>query len=249
MPEYVWGPRAVLEALRGGRDVKRLLVVPGDRHAPPIAEALALAADQGVPIGRLTADRLAAISPHHQGIAAEVATFAYAVLDDILAAVAGAERPALVLALDSLQDPQNLGALLRTAEAAGVDGVLLPEHRAAGVTATVARASAGAVEHLRIARVVNLPRALDRLKEAGLWVYGLAADGETPYFAADLAGPVAIVVGSEGEGLGRLVRTRCDIVLRLPLQGRVAALNAAVAGSIVLYEALRQRETARLPKA
>src|SRR5262249_20693321 len=153
----------------------------GDRHPPPIAEALALAQAQGFPVGRVPTARLAAISAHHQGIVAEVASYSYADLDDILAAVAAAERPALVLALDPRRDPQTLGAPPRTAEAAGVDGVILPEHRAAGVTAAVTRASAGAVEHLCIARVVNLPRALDHLKTVGLWVYGLAADGEIAY--------------------------------------------------------------------
>lgn len=239
MTEYIWGRRAVVEALRSAREVRRVLLAEGQR-GPAFAEVQRLAAARGVPVATLPAARLQAISPHTQGIAAEVAAFAYTPFPTLVAAVA-ADPAALVLALDSVQDPQNLGALLRTAEAAGVTGVVLPERRAAGVTPAVVRASAGAVAHLQIARVVNLSRALVELKAVGAWVYGLAGDGPQLYTAADLRGRTVIVVGSEGTGLGRLVRAHCDAVLRLPMVGRTASLNAAIAGSIVLYEALRQR--------
>ena len=148
----------------------------------------------------------------------------------------------MLLVLDSLQDPQNFGTLLRTAQAVGVNGVLVPEHRAVGVTPAVSNASAGAVEHLDVARVTNLARTLQHLKTEGVWIHGLAVEAEQPYWAADLSGPLALVVGSEGSGLGRLVRETCDVLVQIPMATRsVQSLNASVAGSLVLYEAFRQR--------
>jgi 23S rRNA (guanosine2251-2'-O)-methyltransferase len=171
---------------------------------------------------------------------AEAAPYVYASIEDVIEAATGVEAP-LVLVLDVLQDPQNFGSLLRTAAAAGAQGVVIPEHRAVGVTPAVVKASAGAIERLKIAQVTNLSRAIDQLKEAGLWAVGLDADGETAYDRADLDRPLALVVGGEGKGLRQLVRQHCDVIVRLPMPGAVESLNAAVAGSIVLYEALRQR--------
>jgi 23S rRNA (guanosine2251-2'-O)-methyltransferase len=177
-------------------------------------------------------------------VVAQTAPYRYTDWGDLLDQVRAAGPAALVLLLDSLQDPQNFGTLLRTAEAAGVTGIVLPEHRAVGVTPAVVNASAGAVEHLRVAQVTNLPRAIEELQAAGLWVWALDTDPPTTlYTAADLTGPLGLVVGAEGAGVGRLVRARCDGALRLPMHGQVASLNAATAGSIVLYEALRQRAT------
>ena len=177
---------------------------------------------------------------HHQGVVAEAEPFGYTHPDALLASVA---EPWLLLALDSLQDPQNFGTLLRTAQAVGTHGVLIPEHRAVGVTPAVSNASAGAVEHLRVARVTNLARSLGQLKTRGVWVYGLAVDAQADYWAVDLSGPLALVVGSEGSGLGRLVREACDVLVRIPTaEGAVQSLNASVAGSLVLYEAFRQRQ-------
>jgi len=181
---------------------------------------------------------------HHQGVIAEAESFTYAHPDDLLEAAAERGEPPLLLALDSLQDPQNFGTLLRTAQAVGAHGVLLPEHRAVGVTPAVSNASAGAVEHLRVARVTNLARALGQLKDRGVWVYGLSVDADNSYWDVDLSGPLALVVGSEGSGLGRLVREACDVLVRIPMAGgAVQSLNASVAGSLVLYEALRRRLT------
>ena len=175
---------------------------------------------------------------HHQGVVAEAEPFTYAHFDDLLDR---GDSP-LLLALDSLQDPQNFGTLLRTALAVGTHGVLVPEHRAVGVTPAVSNASAGAVEHLRVARVTNLARALGQLKSRGVWVYGLAVEAAQPYWETDLHGPLALVVGSEGSGLGRLVRETCDGLVHIPmLPGSIESLNASVAGSLVLYEAFRQR--------
>jgi 23S rRNA (guanosine2251-2'-O)-methyltransferase len=179
---------------------------------------------------------------HHQGIAAEAEPFRYVHLQDVLAEADQRQQPPLLLALDSLQDPQNFGTLLRTAQACGVHGVLLPEHRAVGVTPAVSNASAGAVEHLLVARVTNLARALKELKDHGVWVYGLAVSAAQPYFETDLSGPLALVVGSEGAGLGRLVAESCDALLGIPMaSGAMQSLNASVAGSLVVYEAFKQR--------
>lgn len=189
-------------------------------------------------------DRLAQ-GAHHQGVVAEAEPFPYARVDDLLVA----EAPFL-LVLDSLQDPQNFGSLIRTAQACGVDGLIIPEHRAVGVTPAVCNASAGAVEHLRVARVTNLSRALESLEARNVWTYGLAVEAATPYFETDFTGSgVALVVGSEGAGLSRLVRETCDALVSIPMApGAVQSLNASVAGSLALYEAFRQR-SARVDRA
>jgi 23S rRNA (guanosine2251-2'-O)-methyltransferase len=186
-------------------------------------------------------ERLDAVDPHHQGVAAEAAPFKYASLADLLPSLADAATPPIVLALDSLQDPQNFGTLLRTAAAVGAAGVLIPEHRAVGVTPAVAKAAAGATEHLAVVQVGNLGRALEELKQAGLWVVGLDARAPRRYDAEDLSGPLVLVVGGEASGLGRLVRERCDLLVALPMAGSTESLNAATAGSIILYEAFRRR--------
>jgi 23S rRNA (guanosine2251-2'-O)-methyltransferase len=186
---------------------------------------------------------------NHQGVIAEAAAFCYMDLNDLLAAQH--DTPAIFLVLDHLSDPQNLGTLLRTAEAIGAHGVVIPRERSASITPAVEKASAGAVEHLPIAQVVNLPRALDTMKERGIWIFGLDASATEHYDRVDYDRPVALVVGSEGRGLSRLAREHCDFLVKLPMRGKVASLNAAVAGSIVLYHVWRIRrtdggETARL---
>lgn len=175
-------------------------------------------------------------------MAAEAEPFPYAHLADVVDAADTRGEPLLLLILDSLQDPQNFGTLLRTAHACGVHGVIVAEHRAVGVTPAVSNASAGAVEHLRVVQVTNLTRTLGELKSRGVWVYGLAAEAKEPYYAQDLGGPTGLVVGSEGSGLGRLVREACDVLVSIPMaEGAIQSLNASVAGSLVLYEAFRRR--------
>jgi 23S rRNA (guanosine2251-2'-O)-methyltransferase len=239
--DLIYGRNAVLEALAGGRVRKVLLASGAAGAAVAVREA---AASHGVPVQtveRRDLDRLAA-GANHQGAAAEVSPFRYAPVEDLLA-VAGARQEApFLLILDCLQDPQNLGTLLRTAEAAGVHGVVIARHQAAEVTPAVVKASAGAVEHLRIAQETNLTKTILRLKDAGLWVAGLEdAPGAADYRQANLTGPLAVVVGSEGKGITRLVRETCDLLIRVPMRGKVGSLNAAVAGSLALYEVLRQR--------
>jgi 23S rRNA (guanosine2251-2'-O)-methyltransferase len=176
----------------------------------------------------------------HQGVVAEMSEFRYADVDEILARAIQRDEYPLVLALDRIQDVHNLGALIRTAEAVGAHGVIIPQRRAAGVTPAVYKSSAGAVAHLLVARVTNLVRTLKQLQEAGLWIVGLDVGADRDYDEVDWAMPLCLVVGSEGEGLGRLVRETCDFLVRLPMRGRVESLNAAVAGSIVLYTAWRR---------
>jgi 23S rRNA (guanosine2251-2'-O)-methyltransferase len=238
----VIGRNPILEALRAGRRLHRVMVAEG-AHGAAVDEILRLAAERSVPTQRVPRERLDAIADHNQGLIAEASPYVYAELAEILAAARDAppERPPIVLAVDALQDPQNFGSLLRTAAAVGAIGAVLPERRSVAVTPAVGRASAGTIERLPIARVVNLVRALEELKHAGLWVVGLDARAETRYDRADLTVPLVVVVGAEGSGLGRLVAETCDLTVRLPMVGPTESLNAAVAGSIVLYEVLRQR--------
>jgi len=220
------------------------VLVASSAHGDSIVRIIDLARARGVSVQSVERQRLDALVSHHQGVLAEAAPFRYAALDELLAAVRQSAEPALLLALDTLQDPQNLGSLLRTAVAVGAHGALLPERRAVAITPAVAKASAGATEHLPIARVGNLVRALENLKAAGTWVVGLDARAETSYLEVDLSGPVTIVVGGEDRGLRPLVRQTCDLLVRLPMSNLIESLNAAVAGSIVLYEAQRQRHAA-----
>lgn len=238
--EFLYGRHAVLEALRAGRRrVHRIILGQGVRASGIIDEILAAAQARGCVVvegQRAALDQVGDVN--HQGVVAETGPYPYADLDALL----GAPDP-LILLLDHLQDVQNLGTLLRTAEAMAVSGVVLPDRRAAGITPAVVNASAGAVEHLRIAQVVNLPQAMARLKEAGVWIVGLDDASEAvPLGRADLSGPLGLVVGAEGAGLGRLVREKCDWLLSIPMHGRIASLNAAVAGSIAVVAARQARD-------
>jgi len=239
--EWLYGRHAVLEMLRAGRRrVHQIVIGEGvKQQAGIIGEILALARRIGCPVHEADRSALAVVGPaNHQGIIAEVGPYPYVDLTELGPA---GEAP-LYLALDHLQDVQNLGALLRTAEAMAVTGVLLPERRAAGITPAVVNSSAGAVEHLRIAAVVNLVQALEQLKRANVWVVGLDATADAvPLPRADLTGSLALVVGAEGAGLGRLVRQTCDWLLAIPMYGRIGSLNAAVAGSIALVAARQAR--------
>jgi 23S rRNA (guanosine2251-2'-O)-methyltransferase len=242
-PDIIYGRNPVLEAFRAGRPVRRLLLAEGLRDEPRLKELRKLAADRELTIE--TADRHhlddIAHSEAHQGVVAYVARRKYWDLEP-MAREALAERPdAVLLMLDSLQDPQNLGTLSRTAEATGVGGIVLSHNRSPEITPSVVKASAGAAEHLRYARVANLAQATDTLKSLGFWIVGLAGEATTPYTDFDYRRPLVLIVGAEGEGMHQLLRKKCDALVRLPMLGQVGSLNAAVAGSILLYEVLRQR--------
>jgi 23S rRNA (guanosine2251-2'-O)-methyltransferase len=237
--DLLYGRNAVLEALKAGRPIRRVMVATG-AHGGVITEIVDTTRARKINLQSVDRRRLDDLAFNHQGVVAEAAPYVYAPLEELVEAAKSSEHP-LVLVLDVLQDPQNLGSLLRTAAAVGAQGAVIPEHRAVGVTPAVVKASAGAIERLKIAQVTNLSRAIDALKEVGLWAVGLDAHGDTRYDEADLNRPLALVVGGEGKGLRPLVRQHCDVVVSLPMPGAMESLNAAVAGSIALYEALRQR--------
>lgn len=240
--EWIYGRQAVREVLRAGRrDVFLLHLAEGSRPQGPLEEILDLARRKNIRVEKVTSAALDRLGGNHQGVAVEAAEYPLTPLEEILARSEAAGPQALLLILDQIQDPQNLASLLRTAEAAGVDGVILPLRRAAGVTPAVVNASSGAVEHLAIAQA-NLAQAIEEIKRRGIWVAGLDLDpaGES-IFEADLTGPLVLVIGSEGEGLRPLVRKSCDRSLQLPMFGKIDSLNAAAAGSIALYLILQQR--------
>ncbi|MFN2520532.1 MAG: 23S rRNA (guanosine(2251)-2'-O)-methyltransferase RlmB [Candidatus Limnocylindria bacterium] len=242
--EPIAGSHAVLEAIRAGRGMRRLYVSQ-DRgtHSGPVAEVIAEAQQRGIAVQFVDKLEIARVSPieGHQGVVAIVEGRPGVDLDELLLHLDAVSEPGLVLLIDSLQDPQNFGVLLRSAEGAGVDGVVIPRHRSVGLTPAVAKTSAGASEHLLVADVANLRQAIDALKEKGLWVVGTDETGDLLYDEVDYRGPTAVVIGGEGEGIRRLVLEGCDQVVRIPMSGRVSSLNAAAAGTVVLYEALRQR--------
>ena len=234
------GRNAVSEALRSGRPLDCVWVARGERTGS-IRPLLARCREQGVLIKEVDTRKLDAVcGPHHQGIAAVAACKQYATLDDLFAAAEQKGEPPFFVICDELNDPHNLGAIARSAEAAGAHGVIIPKHRSAGLTSTVYKASAGAVEYMPIAGVGNISDTIKTLKKRGVWVYGLYMDGDM-WCQTDLTGPLALVVGSEGAGIGRLVREQCDGILSLPMAGRINSLNASVACGIALYEAARQR--------
>lgn len=239
--QVLYGLHAVREALRSGtRPMLRLLVLREDRQ---FADLVRLARSARIPVHvepQAALDRLAPQS-RHQGVVALVAAKRYAELDEILGDARQRGEPPFLVILDGVEDPQNLGAICRTAEAAGVHGVFIPERRSAGLTGTVAKASAGAVEHLRVGCVTNLARLIESLQAEGVWVYALDAAAEKPYTALDLRGPLALVLGGEGKGVRPGVRDACDAQARIPMHGRVTSLNVSAAAAIVLYEAVRQR--------
>ena len=246
------GRHPVLEALRSrARPIEEVLVEAEarDRHG----DILALARQGGIRCSRVPRVALTSLAgnSHHQGVVARVAPREYAELDDLLAVPGGRGEPALFLALDQVQDPGNVGNLLRTAEALGVHGVLVPRHQAAGLTPHVVRAASGALEYLAVARVGNLVQALDRLKAAGCWVVGAVAegDGAREPWRSDLRGALVLVLGSEGRGLRPLVTRACDVLVRIPLAGRVGSLNVAAAGAALLYEVRRQRAEGSIKKS
>lgn len=242
MKEWIVGRNPVFEVLEAGRrDCFRLLVATGVDEKGKLTEILRKAAARRVLLERVPRQRLDSLGENHQGVALEASGYSYSDLQDIFDRQEERQEPLLVLVLDMIQNPQNLGTLLRSAEAAGVHGIIMPLRRAAGITPAVVHASAGATEHLLVAQV-NLAQAIDTLKQAGAWVIGLeGGPGSQPVERVRLDGPLALVVGNEGEGMRQLVRQSCDVLLRLPMRGQIESLNAAVAGSIALYLALQAR--------
>jgi len=241
LTEIVGGINSVLEVLRAqGRAVQRIYLASG-RSGPAVNEILNLAADLKIKVERVERSRLDRLfqGRGHQGVVARVGPYPYFQVEEILAEAQSEEE--LILLLDGVQDPMNLGSLLRSAEAAGACGVIIPRERAAPVSAAALKASAGAAEHLPVARTVNLARTLDRLKEKGFWIIGLEAGAEDSLYDQDFPPKIGLVIGGEGQGLRRLIREKCDWLLSIPMTGRVSSLNAAVAGALAMFEFVRRR--------
>lgn len=241
--EIIFGRNSITEALKSGRSINKILVAAGDRQGS-VKKILGQAREQKIVIQEVDPAKLKALVPEgsHQGIVAYVAPIQYSTLDDVLEIAKQRNEPPFLVILDELEDPHNVGAILRTADAAGCHGVLLPKRRTAPITATVAKTSAGAVEYVPIVRIGNVSQTIKTLKEEGIWIVGADMDGTSDYYAANMTGPIAVVVGSEGQGLSRLIKENCDFLVKIPMKGHLTSLNASVACSLLLYEVLKQRE-------
>lgn len=247
--DIIAGRNPVLEALRAGRPIDRVLIAK-DSLTGSARVIAALCKEKDIVVKETAPARLDAICGglRHQGVVAIAAAREYVEVADILRVAEEKGEPPFLVIADEINDPHNLGAIIRTAEAVGAHGLILPKRNSAGLTAAVARASAGAMEYLPVARVANLVSVVEELKKHGIWVYGAEADGQS-VFETDFSGPIAVVVGSEGAGISRLLREKCDFLVSLPMRGRITSLNASVACGIVLYEALRSRRAGGPPDA
>ncbi|MCX7842819.1 MAG: 23S rRNA (guanosine(2251)-2'-O)-methyltransferase RlmB [Clostridia bacterium] len=236
------GRNPVYEALKAGRPINKILVSRGEREGS-IKQIVAFAREKGIVVQEVDRSILDNMSSthSHQGVIAYAAVKGYAELDDILKIAADKGEPPFIVILDEINDAHNFGSILRTADAAGAHGVVIPKRRAVGLTPAVAKAAAGAVEYVPVARVTNISQTIDYLKKNNIWVIGTDLAGEKSFFRSDLKGPVALVIGSEGEGIGKLVRDKCDFVVSIPMKGQVTSLNASVAAAVVMYEIVRQR--------
>ena len=236
------GRNAITEALKAGRTIDKVFVASGDtdRGLQRLAAQAKEAGAVVVPVDRRKLDQMST-TRSHQGIIALAAAHDYFTIDDLLEEAASRGETPLLVICDELSDPHNLGAIMRSAECAGAHGVIIPKRRSVGLTATVAKASAGAVEYMKVARVNNINNTISELKEKGVWIFGTAAEGSIPMYKADLTVPAAIVIGNEGDGMSQLVRKNCDVMVHIPMKGRITSLNASAAASILLYEAVRQR--------
>ena len=241
--DVIAGRNAVMEALKSGRPIDSIYILKGNTQGS-LGKIVAMAKDEGIPVKDATPQKFESLcgNLNHQGVAAVVACRDFSTMEDIMAK-AGDEPPFIVIC-DNIEDPHNLGAIIRTAEAAGAHGVIIPKRRGVGLTATVAKTSAGAVEYMPVVRVANIVSAIDELKEQGFWIFCADMDGET-WCQADMKGKIGVVVGSEGFGVSRLTKEHCDFVVSLPMKGHVNSLNASVAAGIIIYEAVRQREGIR----
>ncbi|MBB3132080.1 23S rRNA (guanosine2251-2'-O)-methyltransferase [Paenibacillus rhizosphaerae] len=243
--EIIAGKHSVTEALRSGRTINKIWIAENaQKHLtqPIIFEAKKL----GVVIQQVDKRKLDQMAPgmQHQGVVAQAAPYAYAEVEDILQAAEAKGEAPLILLLDEIEDPHNLGSILRTADCTGVHGVIVPKRRSAQVTATVSKTSAGAAEYVPVARVTNLGQTIEELKERGIWVVGTDVSASSEMYDTNVFdGPVAVVIGNEGKGMGRLIREKCDVLVKLPMKGQINSLNASVAAGVVMYEVLRRRRT------
>ena len=236
------GRNALTEALRSGRTIDKVFIAAGDtdRSLQRLAAQAKEAGAVVVPVDRRKLDAMSTTRAH-QGVIALAAAREYYTIEDLLQEAADRGEAPLLVICDELSDPHNLGAIMRSAECAGAHGIIIPKRRSVGLTAVVAKAAAGAVEYMKVARVTNINNAMAQLKEMGVWIFGTAAEGSVPMYQADLTGPTAIVIGSEGDGMSQLVRKNCDVTVHIPMKGNITSLNASAAATVLLYEAVRQR--------
>ena len=236
------GRNPVMEALKIDAKIDKLFVARGEREGS-IVRIIALAKEKGIPISeadKVKLDHMSGIK-NHQGVVAYITSVEYSSVEEIINSAKEAGEAPVVIVAENLTDPHNLGAIARTAEAAGVHGIIIPKNRSVGITPAVVKASAGALMHVKVARVSNIPQTLDKLKELGLWVYGTAADAEKNFYETDLTGAAAFVIGNEGDGVSKLVKENCDMIATIPMKGDIDSLNASVATGVLAYEIVRQR--------
>ena len=242
LTDQIEGRNSVIELLESGRDINKIFVQDGEKHGS-INKIIAMASQRKILINTISKEKMKqmAQTENYQGVIAIVPPFDYVDIEDILSEAKARQEDPFIVLLDGIEDPHNLGSIIRTAETAGVHGIVIPKRRAASVNATVNKVSAGAVEHLKIARVNNMVETMKYLKEQGLWICGTDMDTKTYYYSLDLTGPLAIVIGSEGFGMSRLVKENCDFLVKIPMRGKITSLNASVSAGIVMYEAVEQR--------
>lgn len=239
--EFIGGKNPVLEALRAGREINKIWVGEGSQKGQ-MQQVIQLAKESNVLVQFVPKKKIDQLMDgQHQGVVASIAAYEYAEMDDVFALAEKKGEDPFILILDELEDPHNLGSIMRTADAVGVHGIIIPKRRAVGLTATVAKASTGAIEHVPVVRVTNLSRTLDELKDKGLWIAGTDAKGSDDYRRFDGTMPVGLIIGSEGKGMSRILREKCDFLIHLPMSGHVTSLNASVAASILMYEIYRRR--------
>ncbi len=236
------GRNAVLEAIKAGRSINKIYILDGHKEGP-IKKIIADARKRHIVVNFIDKERLDRLSQtnKHQGIIAYAAAYNYSSVDELLLRAEKKDEPPFILILDNIVDPHNLGAIIRSANIAGVHGIIIPKRRAVGLTSIVAKTSAGAIEYTPVAKVTNLVRTIELLKDKGLWIACADMDGEVMY-TCDLKGPLAIVIGNEGEGVSRLIKEKCDFTTRIPMKGNIESLNASVAAAVLMFEAVRQRE-------
>lgn len=239
---YIEGRNPVIESLKSGRDIEKIFIQEGNKSGS-INKIKGLAKDKGIVIQYVNKNKLQSMSDtgSHQGVVALVASHNYKNLEDIFKLAKEREEEPFIIILDEIKDPHNLGSIMRTAECVGAHGIIIPKRRSVGLTATVAKTSAGAIEYMPVVKVSNIANTIDVLKDEGLWIYGADMEGEDNYYNNNLIGAIGLVIGSEGSGMSRLVKEKCDILVKIPMKGKVSSLNASVAGSIIMYDVLRQR--------
>ncbi|MGG0719840.1 23S rRNA (guanosine(2251)-2'-O)-methyltransferase RlmB [Robertmurraya massiliosenegalensis] len=239
--DYIIGKNPVIEALKSDRDVNKVLIAEGSQKGQ-MQQVIGLAKERNVMVQFVPKKKIdGLVEGNHQGVIAQVAAYQYAELDDLFSLAEQRNETPFFILLDEIEDPHNLGSVMRTADAVGAHGIIIPKRRAVGLTATVAKASTGAIEYIPVVRVTNMARTIDELKERGVWIAGTDAKGKEDFRQFDGTLPLGLVIGSEGKGMGRLIRDKCDFLIRLPMKGKVTSLNASVAAALLMYEVFRKR--------